>query len=142
MLSFTDSTPFEFGQERCYIVRSVRGSAGNAVISAPSPRGCITPVDTYPPAAPTGLYALSAEGVINLAWEPNGEADLAGYLVLRGRAGDATLQPLTTAPVTETRYADRDVTAGVRYVYAVQAVDMQKPPNVSDESDRVEETAR
>ena len=142
MLSFTDSTPFEFGQERCYIVRSVRGSAGNAVISAPSPRGCITPVDTYPPAAPTGLYALSAEGVINLAWEPNGEADLAGYLVLRGRAGDATLQPLTTAPLTETRYADRDVTAGVRYVYAVQAVDMQTPRNISDESARVEETAR
>ena len=141
-LTFTDSTPFEFGQERCYTVRAVRGSAGNVVISPPSPRGCITPVDTYAPAAPTGLYALAAEGVINLSWEPNGEADLGGYLVLRGRAGDATLQPLTTAPLTETRYTDRDVTAGVRYVYAVQAADMQSPPNVSAESNRVEETAR
>jgi len=141
-LTFTDSTPFEFGQERCYTVRTVRGSAATAAISAPSARGCITPIDTYAPAEPTGLYALSAEGVINLSWEPNGEADLGGYLVLRGRAGDATLQPLTPAPVTETRYTDREVTAGVRYVYAVQAVDMQTPPNVSAESNRVEETAR
>ena len=141
-LTFTDSTPFEFGQERCYTVRTVRGSAATVAISAPSPRGCITPIDTYAPTAPTGLYALSAEGVINLSWEPNGEADLGGYLVLRGRAGDDTLQPLTPAPVTDTRYTDRAVTAGVRYVYAVQAVDMQTPPNVSTESNRVEETAR
>jgi len=31
---------------------------------------------------------------------------------------------------------------GVRYVYAVEAVDMQQRPNVSGESNRVEETPR
>lgn len=141
-LTFSDMSPFQFGQERCYTVRAVCGTGPNRVVSAPSPRGCITPADMYPPQAPTGLYALAADGVISLSWEPNGEADLGGYLILRGRAGDATLQPLTDAPVKDTRYTDRDVTAGVRYVYAVQAVDMQEPPNVSSESNRVEETAR
>jgi len=44
--------------------------------------------------------------------------------------------------VKDTRYTDRDVTAGVRYVYAILALDMEQPPNVSDESNRVEETPR
>jgi len=140
-LTFTDRA-VQFGQQRCYTVRAVRGAPPNIVISEPSPRTCITPVDTVAPAAPTGLYALAADGVINLSWEPNGEPDLGGYVVLRGRAGDATLQPLTRSPVSETRFADRDVMPGVRYVYAVTAVDSQTPPNVSEESNRAEETAR
>ncbi len=90
-----------------------------------------------------GSTAIPADGVISLLWEPNGEADLDGYLILRGRPGDATLQPLSRTPVKDVRYEDRDVMTGVRYVYAVQAVDTHRPePNVSAESNRVEETAR
>ena len=45
--------------------------------------------------------------------------------------------------VKETRYTDQAVKSGVRYVYAVAAVDSQAPePNVSALSDRVEVTAR
>jgi fibronectin type 3 domain-containing protein len=45
--------------------------------------------------------------------------------------------------VTETRFTDRTVKPGVKYVYAVQAIDSRLPrPNVSAESERVEETAR
>lgn len=142
MLTFTDPDPVQFDREQCYTVRAVRGVAPNVVVSEASARACITPKDSYPPAAPTGLYTLAAEGVINLSWEPNGEADLGGYVVLRGRAGDATLQRLTDSPLTETRYVDRSVMPGIRYVYAIQAVDRQRPPNVSAESSRVEETAR
>lgn len=141
-LTFTDPNPVQFDRPQCYTVRAIRGVVPNLVLSEPSPRACLTPKDSYPPAAPTGLYTLAAEGVINLSWEPNGEADLGGYVVLRGRAGDATLQRLTASPLADTRYTDRDVMPGVRYVYAIQAVDMQRPPNVSAESNRVEETAR
>jgi hypothetical protein len=141
-LTFTDPTPVQFDRQQCYTVRAVRGVAPNVVVSEPSPRACLTPKDSYPPAAPTGLYALAAGGVINLSWEPNGEADLGGYVVLRGRAGDATLQRLTASPLMDTRYVDRDVMPGVRYVYAIEAVDLQRPPNVSAESNRVEEAAR
>jgi hypothetical protein len=141
--TYTDAEPFAFGQPRCYVVRAVRGVAPNVMISAPSERTCITPDDTFAPAAPTNLTSVASEGVISLLWEPNGEADLGGYVVLRGRSGDATLQPLTPVPVKDVRYDDHDVMAGVRYVYAVQAVDTHTPrPNVSEESNRVEETAR
>jgi hypothetical protein len=45
--------------------------------------------------------------------------------------------------VTEVTYTDRTVKPGVRYVYAVKAIDTRLPrPNVSAESARIEDTAR
>ena len=67
-------------------------------------------------------------------------ADLAGYLVLRAE-GDATaLRPLTSSPVTETSFVDTTTKAGVRYTYAVVAVD--KAGNRSGESNRIVEVGR
>jgi hypothetical protein len=127
------------GRQHCYNVRAARG----ALLSAPSPRTCIMPVDIFPPSSPTGLAAVPSEGGISLIWEPNSERDLGGYLILRREAGDATLRQLTTTPVAEARYRDTDVQPGKRYIYSVVAVDGQLPlPNVSAESERVEETAR
>ena len=101
------------------------------------------PSDTFPPAAPVGVSTEATPGEIKISWEPNNEADLAGYVVLRGQAGDATLAPLTGSVIAEPQYVDRDVRPGVRYVYAVQAIDTHLPtPNVSAESARIEETAR
>jgi fibronectin type 3 domain-containing protein len=102
----------------------------------------VTPADTFPPAAPTGLAAVSGPGAINLIWDANKDTDLAGYLVLRGEAPGDTLQPLTAQPIRETRYVDRAVQAGVTYVYAVIAVDRAATPNRSALSNRVQETAR
>jgi hypothetical protein len=140
-LSLTDTIQFE--RQRCYTVRAVRGTPPQAVEGDPSPRRCVTPVDTFPPASPGGLAAVAAEGVISLIWEPNAELDLSGYRVLRGRAGDDTLLPLSDIPAAAARYVDRTVEPGVRYVYAVVALDSRVPlPNVSEESARIEETAR
>ena len=91
---------------------------------------------------PAGLVAVAAVGSISLIWEPGGDLDLAGYVVLRGTPGDATLQPLTLMPVTEARFSDTTARPGTRYVYAVVAVDTATPPNMSAPSARVEETAR
>jgi fibronectin type 3 domain-containing protein len=99
-------------------------------------------VDTFAPAAPRSLAAVAGEGSISLIWEANSESDLMGYVVLRGEAGDATLKPLTATPIKETTYRDETARPGVRYAYAVQAVDAYKPANVSAESNRVQETAR
>ncbi|MBF8300716.1 MAG: hypothetical protein HW394_1086, partial [Acidobacteria bacterium] len=129
----------EFGRARCYTVRAQRG----AVMSEPSPLACITPIDVFPPAAPAGLAAVPSEGGISLIWEPNAELDLGGYLVLRREAGDATLRQLTDAPIGVARYRDTTVRPGTRYVYSVVAVDTRVPlPNVSTQSELVEETAR
>lgn len=131
-----------FGAERCFFVRPVDTVFGTVVQGPASPITCVTPRDTFPPAAPKNLAAIASAGVINLIWEPNSEPDLAGYIVLRGEAPGDKLQALTPAPITSTNYRDSDVKPGVRYVYAVVAVDKAEPSNASAQSNRAEETAR
>ena len=132
----------EAGKEQCFVVRSV-AAVGTAMIeSNPSDPICVTPRDTFPPAAPKNLQGVGSTGVINLIWDANTEGDFGGYLVLRGEAPGDTLQPLTPQPIKETRYQDRTVRAGVTYVYAIVAVDRATPPNRSAASNRVQETAR
>jgi hypothetical protein len=132
----------EFGKEECFVVRTVEQHGAVQIESAPSAPQCITPSDRFAPAVPKGLVAVASAGVISLIWEANTDADLGGYIVLRGEAPGDTLQPVTATPIQETTYRDTTVTPGVRYVYAIVAVDRATPPNVSAQSPRVEETAR
>ena len=137
--SYADSR-VEYGAERCYAVRTLDVVAGFEVRSRLSPAACVTFADTFPPAAPQALTAVGSAGEVSLLWRPNGEADLAGYVVLRGLPGDETLQPLTDAPLVENNYRDLTAPPGVRHVYAVRAADTAA--NLSEPSDRVEEAAR
>jgi hypothetical protein len=130
----------EPGKEQCFVVRSVAPVGTSAIESDPSGPICITPKDTFPPAPPKGLAAVASTGVINLIWDANPEADLAGYVVLRGEAPSATLQPLMRDPIKETRYTDRTAKPNVRYIYAIVAVD--KAGNRSTLSNQVEDAAR
>jgi hypothetical protein len=125
-------------EERCYVVRSVR-VAGLTVESEATPKACVTAVDTFPPAPPTGLTAVASEGAVSLIWNPCTERDLAGYHVWRRPGGAGEFSRVTEAPIAETTYTDQ-VAAGGRYEYAVQAVD--RAGNASGRSDPVEETAR
>jgi hypothetical protein len=129
----------EWGVERCYGVRAVEIAAGLSVESGQSPVTCVTLRDTFAPAPPGGFETGSSNGAISLIWEASPEKDLAGYHVLRGEPGAATLTRLTPALIQETAYTDT-VPSGSRYVYAVVAVDQSN--NVSEPSDRKEETAR
>jgi hypothetical protein len=128
------------GIEQCFVVRTVETVAGMIVESEPSARTCITPRDIFPPAAPNALSAVAGPGAINLIWDANTEADVVGYVILRAEAPGDTLQPLNREPIRETRYRDASVTPGVRYVYAIAAVD--RAGNRSEPSARFEETAR
>lgn len=130
-----------FGVEACSTVRSVITVAGVRIESDPSAPACVTPKDTFAPAAPKGLTTVSSPGAISLLWDANTEPDLAGYMVLRGEAPGGTLQPLTQT-ITGTRFEDKTVKPGVRYIYAVVAVDKATPPNTSGQSPRQEETGR
>lgn len=140
--SFTVPGELSFGTTRCFAVRGVDTFGTAKVLSAASPTVCVTPTDTFPPAAPQRLEAIGGVGVISLVWEANTEADLGGYLVLRGVEGAETLTLLTSEPIQETTYRDTSVTPGVRYDYAVVAVDRATPANRSDLSARVTEAAR
>ena len=131
-----------FGEEECFAVRTAFVTGNATLESEPSSPVCVTPADTFAPAAPASLTAVGVAGAVNLIWERNAESDLAGYLVLRGEAPGDTLLPVTAAPITETTYRDTTAVPGVRYVYAVVAVDNATPPNRSAPSNRVEESAR
>jgi len=131
------------GRRQCYTVSAVRGRSEITVEGHPSMSACVTTLDVFPPAPPTGVSPIAAEGAISLVWEPNSERDLQGYFVWRGEEGSETLTRVTDAVVKETRYTDQSVKSGVRYVYAITAVDNRTPePNVSAQSERVEITAR
>ncbi len=127
-----------WGEERCYVVRSVEIVADLPIESDAVAPVCATLRDTFAPAPPANLQSSPLEGAINLIWDANTEKDLAGYIVLRGTAPDA-LAPITDSPLPVTTFLDR-VPAGVRYTYAVQAVD--RAGNASEPSRSVEEAAR
>jgi hypothetical protein len=82
---------------------------------------------------------VASEGTINLIWDPNAESDLAGYVVLRSGGSIADLTAITPQPITESTFSDT-VPSGVRYTYAIQAVDTAG--NKSNGSAPVEETSR
>ncbi len=136
--TFTDPRVV-FGEKRCYVVRTAETVSAVGIESDASAQSCDTLKDSFPPAPPKALNAVPSEGVITLIWEPSAEKDLAGYLVLRAAAPNQDLQPITKEPITDASFKDV-VPAGVRYLYAVKAVD--KSGNVSAISDRVEESAR
>jgi hypothetical protein len=132
-------TRMTWGAMRCYRVRSVETVGALAVESDISPQACVTLTDRFAPLAPTGLRAVATEGIINLIWDANTEADLDGYILLRGPAPGDELIPITPAVLHDTAFQD-PVPPGQRYVYAVQAVD--RSGNLSPFSARTEETAR
>jgi hypothetical protein len=138
--------PITLGAEGCYQVRAMRVYGNARLESTPSATACATFTDTFAPPPPANLAAVGSEGGVSLIWDPSPGGDVAGYLVLRGEVGaagaPATLAAITAQPIRETTYRDDTPRRGVRYVYAVIAVDGATPPNRSAESNRVEEGAR
>lgn len=129
-----------FGTPRCFAVRAVERSGRATVEGSLSPATCITPVDAFPPESPRSLAAVGSEGGVSLIWDANAEADLAGYIVLRGAVPAEPTQELTPAAVKETTFRDTTAAAGTRYSYAVIAVDTAG--NRSRPSNQVEDAAR
>ncbi|MGQ7297950.1 fibronectin type III domain-containing protein [Quadrisphaera sp. KR29] len=111
--SFTDTSATN-GQIHAYEVSAVDAD-GNE--SARSTGGTAAPVDSTPPAAPSGLSAAGGDGTVSVSWTPNTEADLAAYRVLRDGAEIAVVPGPTAA------YSDSDVVNGRTYAYRLIAVD-------------------
>ena len=129
----------EWHVERCYVVRTVATVESLTIESESSAPACVTPEDTFPPSAPSGLNTVPETGAVNLIWSPNEEPDLAGYFVLRAIAPATTPVALNAVALQDTTFRDT-VPSGSRVTYAIQAVD--KAGNVSAASARADETAR
>ena len=140
-LAVTDfKVPVEFGRERCFAVQAIQANGRTTVESLPTAAQCLTPVDRYPPAAPTRLEAVQEGTAMTLIWAPVDAPDLAGYVVLRADAPSDRLQPLMREPLTQATYRDTTVTSGATYIYAVIALD--KVGNPSEQSQRQTVTVR
>ena len=136
------SMPVHFDQEVCLAVSAVRATGGVRAEGHPSAVSCLTPVDRFPPAPPTGLQAVQEGDVVTLIWTPVDATDVAGYVILRGEGSAESLQPLMRNPVDATTFRDTAVQPGVTYTYAVYAVDTARVPNVSQLSARQTVTVR
>jgi hypothetical protein len=132
--------PVEFGKPRCFVVRAVQKAFDVTIVGEAAAPACITPVDRFPPEAPTDLVASAGDAAVQLSWTASAATDLAGYVVLRAEGANGTLQPLTPQPIAATAYSDATARAGVTYLYAVKAVD--RAGNESGLSNRYTVTAR
>jgi hypothetical protein len=81
----------------------------------------VTKPEPLPPAS-VRVVAATPEAV-TLAWEPNLERNLAGYRVLRRRAGEGPAELVAELPPDQTRVDDRLAPPGERLVYRVVAFD-------------------
>ena len=120
--SWTDRSS-EFGKRYTYQVqRIVKLGTHQEAQSEPSAESDTKLlVDTFAPAAPTGLRAAPAAGSVELSWERNTEPDLAGYRIYRavGKGDFQKLAEVSQIPA----YSDRAVESGKLYRYVVTAFD-------------------
>ena len=128
----------EIGHTYRYTAWRVRteavGGQTLTVRGAPSVAGPVKVEDIFPPDAPSGLVAAPgfagdgdrARPAIDLSWEPNIEARIAGYRVYRrdadGSVHDSWHMISGAQLVTTAAYRDATVTVGRRYAYRVTAV--------------------
>jgi hypothetical protein len=129
--SFRD-TEFTFGVAYVYTVRSVADEQGQPVESSDSAPLFVTPKDTFPPAAPQRLVAVSIPddqatgntgGHIELSWDINQEPDLQGYWVYRSEQPGTTGERINTQLLLTPTFRDNTAVQGKQYTYRVTAVD-------------------
>jgi len=135
--SYVD-TKFEYGETYRYSVRALPAPPPPLRESVSSEEAEVRPLDTYAPKAPTGLAAAVEGQAIKLYWFPNSEPDLRGYRIYR-REEKGEFRLIGEVDAAETSFADTTAARGVRYHYAVTAVDGATPPNESPRSEEVSE---
>ena len=90
--------------------------------------------DDEPPAVPRGVRTITGDEQVIVEWYPNGEYDLAGYTVWRGR-NSTEYDALVEVSEDATRYTDTTVRNGETYYYAVSAYDVDgNESNLSTEN--------
>ncbi|MFQ6037251.1 MAG: fibronectin type III domain-containing protein [Candidatus Aminicenantales bacterium] len=114
---------FLFGQTYTYFVRASATESPPYYESGDSEPAEVEARDVFAPGAPEGLAVVAGQDLIALTWDPNPEKDIAGYRVWRKAEGEEGYQVMTAAPIRDNAFMDTQVESGIRYAYAVTAVD-------------------
>jgi hypothetical protein len=126
--SYSDQS-FAFGEEYVYLVRAVSlGTGGEPVESLNSNAVDVKPLDTFPPARPSGLTAAASIAPLRISifFAANQERDVAGYNLYRSTDKDLPKEQwtkLNRSLLDRTTFQDEAVQSGLRYFYYVTAVD-------------------
>ena len=119
--TYTDAT----GRAGEPYVYAVIAQAGGGQTGSRSSLVSARPVNTRPPAAPSGVKIRAGESALTLSWNANPEEDVRGYQVYRSELEQPGAPALlvNTAPVTGTTFTD-PLSAGLqnRYFYRVTAL--------------------
>jgi fibronectin type 3 domain-containing protein len=124
------------GVEYRYRVQAVNPAGDKEAESLISDAVVIMARDVAPPATPVAVRAIAGLGTIEIAWDANREADIAGYRLFRSAGGDWTR---VGGDLNAPAFTDRDVQSGKAYRYTVAAFDANG--NESGRSAPVEITA-
>ena len=117
--AWTDTTA-QFGSPYSYRVQALVKAGKGEAESELSGEVTITPQDTFPPPPPTGLTAVPSAASIELAWQPEAGATIAGYRVYRALDNGPLQQIAGTQNLPA--YSDRQIQSGKTYRYAVTTV--------------------
>jgi hypothetical protein len=121
------------GDLRVFYYRVAAYNTVGAVGEATPPVVAVTKAEPLPP---IGLRLVEQRlGENRLAWEPNVEGDVAGYRLLRYRAGRRGAETVATPPAAATTAVDADLAADEVVAYALEAFDADGL--ASDTTDRL-----
>jgi hypothetical protein len=122
-------TQIQFGKTYVYTVRSVAQYPDLQIESLDSPPITVSPLDTFPPAAPQGLVVVlvpaqgAAPAYLDLSWSISAENDIAGYNIYRSEQEGAPGQKQNPELLRTPAFRDMNTIPDHRYFYTVTAVD-------------------
>ena len=112
---------YKAGTTVTYQVTAARRVAGSVIMGVGPEPVTIMVEDKKAPMIPTGLDIRTSETGAYLTWEPNAEADLAGYHVFRSDQSDSGFRPATDRVIATNAFIDPSYRPGM--YYAVTAFD-------------------
>jgi hypothetical protein len=79
--------------------------------------------DGIPPKPPTDLLCTAGDQTVELDWDDNADADLAGYNVYRSTTSGSGYSKINCSLILDSNYTDSTVTNNTTYYYVVTAQD-------------------